>query len=275
MHPENVGCLSVARTDCCALANNHVLDWGEAGLVETLEALRGAGVHTTGAGKTRDEAQAPAILAKDGGRLLVYSVGTEDSGIPPSWEARAGRPGVDFLAELSERSAERLAERIRAASRPGDLVVVSIHWGGNWGYRVPREQTLFAHRLLDAAQVHVIHGHSSHHPKAVELYRGRLILYGCGDFINDYEGISGHDEFRGDLGLMYFPRLDAGSGRLIDMELVALCRRRLRLERALEIDCAWLCGVLNAEGERFGVAFEMRPAGRLTLAPPPARACSQ
>jgi poly-gamma-glutamate capsule biosynthesis protein CapA/YwtB (metallophosphatase superfamily) len=262
MHPANVGCLTAAGIDCCVLANNHVLDWGEAGLHETLETLHSAGLRTGGAGRNRDEAQAPAELP---GGIFVYALGTRDSGIPPSWQASATRPGVDFLADLSERSAHELAERVRAARRPGDLVVVSIHWGGNWGYRVPAEQVAFAHRLIDAQAADLVHGHSSHHPKAAEIYRGKLILYGCGDFINDYEGISGHDEFRGDLGVMYFPSLAAGSGELLELELVALCRRRLRLERAPEIDCQWLCGVLNAEGRRFGSSFDLRPRSRFAL----------
>ena len=267
MHPANVGCLTAAGTDCCVLANNHVLDWGEGGLVETLQTLRAAGLRTAGAGRNREEAQAPAELLGSQ-RILVYSLGTRDSGIPPSWEATAARPGIGFLADLSERSARELAERIRAARRPGDLIVVSVHWGGNWGYRVPREQIEFAHQLVDSGAADLVHGHSSHHPKAAEIYRGKLILYGCGDFINDYEGISGHEEFRGDLGVMYFPTLAGGSGELLDLELVALCRRRLRLERAPEIDCQWLCGVLNAEGRRFGSSFDLRPRSRFALRTP-------
>jgi poly-gamma-glutamate capsule biosynthesis protein CapA/YwtB (metallophosphatase superfamily) len=267
MHPANAGCLAAAGIHCCTLANNHVLDWGESGLHETLDVLRAAGLRTAGAGRNGEEAQAPAELpGKDGARILVYSLGTRDSGIPPSWAASATRPGVDFLADLSERSAEALAERVHAARRPGDRVVVSIHWGGNWGYRVPSEQTQFAHKLIDLAAVDVVHGHSSHHPKGIEVRCGKLILYGCGDFINDYEGISGHEQFRGDLGVMYFPRLDDVSGELKALELVALCRRRLRLERASAIDSQWLCGVLNAECERFGNSFDLRPGSRFNLA---------
>jgi poly-gamma-glutamate synthesis protein (capsule biosynthesis protein) len=265
IHPANVGCLTAAHTDCCVLANNHVLDWGPDGLVETLQTLHGAGLRTAGAGRHRDEAQAPAVLERGATRVLVFALGTPDSGIPPSWEAQATRPGVDVLVELSERSAERLAERIRAHRRPGDLVIVSIHWGGNWGFRVPPQQTRFAHALMASGVVDLVHGHSSHHPKAIEVRRGKAILYGCGDFINDYEGISGHEEFRGDLALMYFPRLAGGSGRLVGMEIVALRRRRLRLELASERDCTWLCGMLNAGGERFGTAFEMRPGSRFVL----------
>jgi len=266
MHPANVGCLEAAAIDCCVLANNHVLDWSASGLLETLDTLHAAGLRTAGAGRHRDEAQAPADLPVGAGtRILVYSLATADSGVPPSWEAMPSRLGVDFLADLSERSAEFLAERVCAARRPGDLAIVSIHWGGNWGYRVPDEQAEFAHRLIDAGAADVVHGHSSHHPKGVEIHRGKLILYGCGDFINDYEGITGHEAFRAVLGVMYFPQLDASSGKLVDLTLVALRRRRFRLERASDIDSRWLCGVLNREGSALGTSFEPRPGGRLEV----------
>ena len=62
-----------------------------------------------------------------------------------------------------------------------------------------------------------MHGHSSHHVKAIEVFRGRLILYGCGDFLTDYEGVGGYEEFRGDLALMYFVELDSGTGELVGL----------------------------------------------------------
>jgi len=268
MHPASVGCLAAARIDCCVLANNHVLDWGEAGLLETLDALHAAGLRTAGAGRNLAEAQAPAELPlapQRAGRLLVHSLATEDSGVPPSWQATATGAGVDWLPELSMRHADALARRIQAARRPGDRVMVSIHWGGNWGYQVPPQQREFAHRLIDAAGVDIVHGHSSHHPKGIELHAGRLILYGCGDFINDYEGIPGHETFRGDIGLMHFPLLDWATGQLLALDLVALRRRRLRLERVSDGDAQWLCGVLNAEGERFGTAFDVQARAGLRL----------
>jgi poly-gamma-glutamate capsule biosynthesis protein CapA/YwtB (metallophosphatase superfamily) len=82
-------------------------------------------------------------------------------------------------------------------AKPGDLIVVSVHWGPNWGYDIPHQQRRFAHALIDKANVSIIHG--QHHLKAIEVYRDRLILYGCGDFLNDYEGIKGYEEFRDDL----------------------------------------------------------------------------
>jgi poly-gamma-glutamate capsule biosynthesis protein CapA/YwtB (metallophosphatase superfamily) len=197
MSPPNVPCLTAARIDCCALANNHVLDWGYAGLTETLEALRGAGILTAGAGQNLAEAEAPAVIDVEGrGRVLVYSYGMPTSGIPASWGAAKERAGVGLLADLSDRAVQRVVQSVEAARRPGDVVVVSVHWGSNWGYEIPPEQVTFAHALIDVAGVDVVHGHSSHHVKGIEVYKDRLVLYGCGDFLNDYEGIRGYEQFR-------------------------------------------------------------------------------
>ncbi len=152
-----------------------------------------------------------------------------------------------------------------AFRRPGDLVVVSIHWGGNWGYRVPDEQRRFAHGLVDGAGIDVIHGHSSHHPKGIEVHADRPILYGCGEFIDDYEGIGGYERFRGDLSLMYFLRLDRASGRLLSLEAVPMQIHRFRLRRASPADARWLAGRLHRESAALGSAVELNAEGRLVL----------
>ena len=99
------------------------------------------------------------------------------SGAPLDWEAAGDAPGVNLLSELSETKALQVADQIVALRRPGDLIVVSIHWGTNWGYRVPDEQRKFAHALIDKAGVSIIHGNSSHHPRPIEIYRDRLAFF--------------------------------------------------------------------------------------------------
>ena len=266
MNPANVACLSAARIDCCALANNHVLDWGASGLRETLDTLHAAGLRTAGAGKNRSEAEAPAELSLPGGRrILIFALGAESSGVPPQWAATDRRPGVDFLADLSARMVARIADRVRAIKRPKDIAVVSLHWGSNWGYEIAPDEVHFAHQLIEHAGIDLIHGHSSHHAKAIEVFQDKLILYGCGDFINDYEGIAGYEAFRGDLGLMYFPTLDAATGRLLALELVATQVVRFRVQRAVEADARWLCSMLDREGGRFGISTELMPGNRIAL----------
>jgi len=172
---------------------------------------------------------------------------------------------VCLLSDLSEGAAESIVRRIRGLKQTGDLLVVSIHWGGNWGYEVPGEQQRFARALIDNAGADLIHGHSSHHVKGIEVYRGRLILYGCGDFFNDYEGISGYEEFRGDLSLLYIPTLEPASGRLTALRMIPTQVRRFRVSRAAEADVRWLRDRLKRENKRFATRVDMASDNSLTL----------
>jgi poly-gamma-glutamate synthesis protein (capsule biosynthesis protein) len=145
---------------------------------------------------------------------------------------------------------------VRSVKREGDVAVVSIHWGENWAFEVPEEHVRFAHGLLRAG-VDVVHGHSSHHVQPIEIFEGKLVLYGCGDFLTDYEGIGGKEEFRGDLALMYFADVDAGTGRLVRLRLEPMQVRRFRLNRASRPDAAWLRDTLARESRRFEVRVEI------------------
>ncbi len=265
MHPANVDCLTAARLDCCTLANNHVMDWGREGLAQTLETLRGAGLRTAGAGRDIEEAAAPAAIELAGrGRVLVFAYGMRSSGIPAEWAARRNRAGVNLLEDLSARSADAVARHVRAFARDGDIVVVSLHWGGNWGYAIHADERRFARSLAAGGAVAVLHGHSSHHPKGIEVHDGRPLLYGCGDFLDDYEGIGGHEVYRGDLGLMYFPALDVATRRLRALRLAPTRVEGFRVNRASERESAWLADTLNREGRPLGTRVERR-GGLLSL----------
>jgi poly-gamma-glutamate synthesis protein (capsule biosynthesis protein) len=265
MHPDNIGCLTAAAIDCCVLANNHVLDWGPVGLVDTLDTLDRHGLRHAGAGRDRAAAEAPALLEVPGkGRVWVYACGLESSGVERDWAAGADAPGVHWLADLSDDAVERIATRVAASKRPGDIVVLSIHWGGNWGYPVAPAERRFAHALIERAQVDVVHGHSSHHARGIEVHAGRPILYGCGDLLNDYEGISGYEEFRSELTLAYLVSLDP-SGALASLAMLPYRTRRFRLERASRDDARWLCGTLDRECRALGSAVELAADGSLAL----------
>jgi poly-gamma-glutamate capsule biosynthesis protein CapA/YwtB (metallophosphatase superfamily) len=266
VHPANLPCLAAARIDCCVLSNNHVLDWGYAGLVETLDALRKLPVHTAGAGRNLEEAQAPAVLDVAGkGRVLVWAYGTETSGIPGSWAATPQKPGVNLLTDLSDTTVREIADQVKTRKQARDIVVVSLHWGGNWGYSVPPEHRRFAQQLLAEAGVDVVHGHSSHHPKGIEVFRGKPIFYGCGDFLTDYEGISGYEAFRGDLTLMYFVTMAPGAGTLERVAMTPMQLKRLRLNRAPAAEAHWLRDVLTREGRRFGTRAVLHTDNTWTL----------
>lgn len=264
MNPDNISCLTVLRPDVCAVANNHVLDFGRPGLEETLATLTGAGLRAVGAGRDVAEARRPVPCPVDGaGRVLVYSFGMASSGIPTDWAAAPDRAGVDFLLGPSEAGAADIADRVQEAKRPGDIVIASVHWGSNWGYDVPPGQERFAHRLIDAG-VDIVHGHSSHHPRPIEIYRGKAILYGCGDFVDDYEGIRGYEEFRDDLRLMYFASVESGTGVLADLSIVPMQARKIRLEHASGADSRWIRALLDRISHPFGTRVDLDRDGLIT-----------
>jgi poly-gamma-glutamate synthesis protein (capsule biosynthesis protein) len=266
MHPENISSLTAANIDVCSLANNHVLDWGYSGLFETLATLKKVKIKISGAGRNLFEAQAPSIIKVPGkGRVIVFAFGLGTSGVPSSWGASDKRPGINLLRDLSEKSLFDIQEKVRKVKSRGDIVVVSLHWGSNWGYRIPREHTVFAHRLIDAVDVDIIYGHSSHHVRAIEVYQDKLIFYGCGDFLNDYEGISGYEEFRADLSLMYFATVDPSTGKLLRLQMTPTRIRRFKVILASNIDTLWLRDTLNREGTPFGTKVKVIGDNRLTL----------
>ncbi len=266
MHPGNIRCISAAKIDCCALANNHVLDWGYSGLVETLETLRKVNVKSVGAGRNIKDAKTPVMMeVSRKGRVIMFSLGSVTSGIPPEWAASEDKPGVNLLEDLSDRTVSHIGEIVRKVKGPKDTVAVSVHWGENWGYEIFHGHREFAHKLVDEAGVDVIHGHSSHHAKGIEVYKEKPILYGCGDFLNDYEGISGYEEFRDDLALMYFVSMDPSTRKLIRFEMTPLQIRRFQLNRISREDAQWLRHTLEREGRKLGTQVDLNEDNTLTL----------
>jgi poly-gamma-glutamate capsule biosynthesis protein CapA/YwtB (metallophosphatase superfamily) len=269
LSPENAECLTAACIDCCVLANNHILDWDAAGLIDTLATLERLGIKTVGAGRNIFEARAPVTIdVGQNRRVIVCAAASVTSGTPRRWAAGENAPGVNILHDLSNAGVAEIAGQIASVKRSGDIVMFSIHWGPNWGYFIPQEQIRFAHRLIDEAGVSVVFGHSSHHAKAIEWHRAGLILYGCGDFLNDYEGITGYEEYRDDLAVLYAITFDAASGRPANLELVPFRIRRFQLIRPPKEDLIWLEHTLDRESRRFGTRVRLLPSsGRLSAEP--------
>ncbi|MEU7053867.1 hypothetical protein AB0A67_37060, partial [Streptomyces eurythermus] len=103
--------------------------------------------------------------------------------------------------------------------------------------------------------------------KLAEIYRDRLVLYGCGDLVDDYEGIGGYESYRDDLRLLYLVSAEPGTGRLTGARLVPLRARRMRLEHAGAADTAWLRDVLDTHARRHATRVDHGPDGTLTVRP--------
>jgi poly-gamma-glutamate capsule biosynthesis protein CapA/YwtB (metallophosphatase superfamily) len=258
MHPKNLKLFTIAGIDHCSLANNHVLDWGREGLEETMQSLEESKIAFSGVGVNEEAAAEPTIFMVENTRVLIYSYGSPGSGIPEAWAAKNDRSGVNFLPALDEAQVEKVKANVAATKKEGDIVIFSVHWGPNWGYNVPSSHRNFAQSLIDKAGVDLIFGHSSHHPMGMEVYNNKLIIYGAGDFINDYEGIRGHEKYRGELSLMYFPELDLNTGDLLKLEMVPMEIKKMSLNRVSKTDADWLQEVLNRESKKFGMGIGLK-----------------
>ena len=264
MRPENLRpLLQAAHMDFVTVANNHIGDWRVPGLVETLETLRHSGVQFGGIGYTLAEAKAPAVFVpRRAGQLAVtvFAVADMSSGVPLSWRATATRPGVHVIDMRKWGEVVALANYIRQRADPDSLVVVSIHQGSNWGWTIPREMRRFAHHMIRAAGVDLVHGHSSHHFRAIEVYRGKLILYGCGDFINDYETIVDGDArqvFLPHVNIGYVATYTAGNKRLAALRLHAYSMKNFRLVRLPPREMPEVLRTLNRICKPFGTRFDL------------------
>ncbi|KAJ0404900.1 hypothetical protein P43SY_001812 [Pythium insidiosum] len=123
-------------------------------------------------------------------------------------------------------------------SRDDDLLVLSIHWGPNWAFRYSddldyqRCRQILAHRIIRELGVDLIYGHSSHHIRGLELLDGKLIIYGAGDLINDYEGFENPgDDAYNKFGALFLVDLDVDTAACRALRLIPTMMFELRLRR--------------------------------------------
>jgi poly-gamma-glutamate synthesis protein (capsule biosynthesis protein) len=213
-----VPALREAGVAWASLANNHLLDFEAEALVDTLDALDEARIARSGAGRDEREARAPATVDVDGLRAAFVSV-TDNT---PEYAAGPDAPGVARLELDPDDPDERHVARSmldRASEADPDLLVASLHWGPNM-VEEPFEDHERWGRWLLSEGVDVIHDHSAHVFNAVEAREDGLILYDCGDFVDDYRV---DRELRNDRSFLFELTVDDGGSatelRLVPVEI--------------------------------------------------------
>lgn len=199
-----------AGIDYVSLANNHTLDFGSQALEDTFEHLQEAGIRWSGAGKTIEEARRPAVLKSE--RLSVAVLAATDNF--PEYGAGVHHPGTWHFEIPPQPSFYReMGESINGLRKNKvDLVVFSLHWGPNMlKYPSPAFRA-FAHRLIDSG-VDIVYGHSAHVFQGIEIYKGKIIFYDTGDFVDDYWVSEAIDE-------QFIYRVHGRNGVLEEIELV-------------------------------------------------------
>jgi poly-gamma-glutamate synthesis protein (capsule biosynthesis protein) len=179
---RNVAVLQAADIDAVSLANNHTLDYEYDALFEMLDILDRAGIGHAGAGATFADASRLAVCERKGTRLGIIAFSNNE----PTWEAGERKPGIFYSPiDVQNARAGKLLEVVRHARNTVDLLLVSAHWGPNWGYRPQPPHIPFGRALIDAG-ADVVFGHSGHVFQGIEIYHGRPILYCTGNFVDDY-----------------------------------------------------------------------------------------
>lgn len=179
---KNIDVLKAANINLVSLANNHTLDFGYEAMADTLEILDEAKILYAGAGQNKKQARQAAVYKHDNFRLGFIAFSDNE----PDWEVTAASPGIFYVPiDFRDQRAKDLLKLVQQTKKDVDCLIVSAHWGGNWGYAPPPEHQVFVRALIELG-ADVIFGHSAHVFRGTDIYRDRPIIYSAGDFIDDY-----------------------------------------------------------------------------------------
>jgi poly-gamma-glutamate capsule biosynthesis protein CapA/YwtB (metallophosphatase superfamily) len=243
--PDKVQTLNRARITAVSLANNHVLDFEEGGLLETLRTLKAAGIHYAGAGTNETEAARPALITRNGFSLGLLSFTDNE----PGWKAGPYTSGTNYINVEDSRDRQRVLNAVELLRPAVDLVVVSLHWGPNMREEPPAHFITFAHQLVEGG-ADIIHGHSAHLFQGIEIYRHKLILYDTGDFVDDYMV---HPAVRNDLSFLFLVELVGNHLerlRLVPVRIANNC-----VNKATGPDARWAFRLLQERSALFGTVI--------------------
>ncbi len=200
--PKNIQALTYAGFDVVSLAGNHSCDWGAEALLDSIERLRREGIEVIGVGANITEARRPAILERKGTRIAflgycstgpeVYAADDRWPGFAPirAWthyEKIDYQPGTppQILTFPYDEDLKAMTEDVAQAKARADIVVVLMHWGVHHIPRmIPMYEFKVGHAAVDAG-ADLILGSHPHILKGIEVYRGKAIFHGMGNFAND------------------------------------------------------------------------------------------
>lgn len=244
-----VPALREASVDSCALANNHMLDFGEIAFLDTLEALDDAGISHAGAGRDAGKARAPVSVSI--GNLTIALVSLTDN--TPEYAADRDSPGTAYVEfDVENDRTRQIVEAALSDARAmnPDLLVASLHWGPNMVEEPPPEFRAFGRWLVEAG-VDIVHGHSAHVFQGIEIHENRPIIYDAGDFVDDY---AVDRDLRNDRSFLFEVRVrgdDLTELRLFPTEIYDCC-----VHQAGETAASWSRERMRALSDSFGTVFD-------------------
>lgn len=238
--------IKYAGFNLLSLANNHILDYYDKGLYDTLEILDRNNIAHSGAGKNLEEARKPAIIEKKGLKIGMLSY-TDMAEV-----LYKGNPPLRFIAEkerygVAPRKYDYIKEDVEKAREEVDILIVALHWGVEESFEILPEQVDLSHKLLDQG-VDVILGHHPHQFHGIEIYKGKPVIYSLGNFIFDQNDPENQEAFIVDMkfeekklsSLSALPIRTIGKTQVVPVvgkDAEELLNRELELCRKLDSKC--------------------------------------
>jgi poly-gamma-glutamate capsule biosynthesis protein CapA/YwtB (metallophosphatase superfamily) len=240
--PDKVRSLTRAGVTVVNLANNHILDFSEEGLIDTIHTLNSAGIKYAGAGLDYEEAARPVILNRN--EIMIGVLGFTDN--EPEWKAGPSCCGVHYIdISVSEDRHGALLD-IAKLKKESDIVIVSIHWGPNRNEFPEPHFIDFAHEMVEQG-ADIIHGHSAHNFQGIEIYNHKLILYDTGDFVDDYMVDS---YFKNDHS--FFFRVEVSKQGIAKLELIPVLISACQVNLSTADDFKWSIERMQYLSGKFG-----------------------
>lgn len=184
--PERVNVLNTLGADIVSLANNHVYDYGEEALIDTLETLENAGIPYVGAGRNIEEAKKSVSFIANGRKITIVSATQIERSLNYTKEATEDRPGV-----LKTLNPDKFISVIEGAKKNSDYVIAFVHWGTENVDYYGSDQVDLGQKFIDAGADVIIGGHT-HCLQGFDYYKGKPIIYSLGNFwFNDRRADTG------------------------------------------------------------------------------------
>ena len=240
--PDKIKSLTQACITIVNLANNHILDFSEEGLMETIQSLTEGGIKFVGAGKNDKEASKPVVLTKN--NIKIGVLGFTDN--EPGWKAGISKSGVNYINISKKSDRDKALADIENLSKEADIVVISIHWGSNMKEYPESHFISFAHEMIEYG-ADIIHGHSAHNFQGIEVYNQKIIFYNAGDFLDDYivDPVLKNDH-------SFFYRIEVDKEGIIKTELIPVLISSCQVNLATGQDYNWCLERMQYLSNKFG-----------------------
>ncbi len=251
--PDKVNTLTEANVTVANLANNHIVDFSEEGLAETINTLDAAGIRHVGAGMNIEEAVMPEIIFKK--NIHVGVLGFTDN--EPSWKASEEKSGTNYISISKTKDREYALTAIEKLKKNLDILIVTIHWGYNMQQKPSSAFIDFAHQMIMHG-ADIIHGHSAHIFQAIEVYERKLIVYDTGDFVDDYVV---HEDLRNDLSFFFL--IKASKTAIEQLHLIPVMINNYQVNLAKDENYKWCIKRMQQLSKKF--ATEIKDDGKVLL----------